>query len=352
MQLHKPLDPTCLNQWFSPEKQRYYVLKLTGRHGLTRRRAECFVKLWGYLLLKQQQEIEMRLAEFLSKLTPLEGSVPCTHREAAELFYSDKDRGSDRAAGMMIDQLATLGLVKKEFDGSTITIQIRPLELETQAPLESVLVQPDAFNPKTDAVPAATMLIRNYSWTNKSDTAALRIKRLLNGWAQQYLTGMRVLRRQDNHHAVGFYMLYPVASLSEDKFFLPPSKTLYLTNDQHETDPLEFAPPGDRTCTTIFVRGWVVDAPFMQPGYIALFIEDVQQTIKNMQTEYPNLSDLYAMVIHPFHDVMRVALGFQKTREDNHLPLAWMYQAVDPFLSLDVRQALTNLKVEPFIEKS
>lgn len=340
------LDPTSLNQWFSLDQQRNYVSKLTGRNGLTRRRAEYFVKLWAYLLLKQQEEMGKRLVQPLKELSPIVGAIPCTHREAAELFYSDKERGSDRAAGMMIDQLVSLGLIKKKFDGSTICIQIRPLpELnprpQSQQPIQ---VKTDAFNPRNDAVPAASLIIRNYSWLNPEGTPTHRIARLLRGWAQQYPSGMRVLRRCDNENVVGFYMLYPTATQSEVNFFLPPSKSFYLISHL-ETDPMAFATPGDRDCTVAFVRSWTVDAAFLQQGYLTQFVEDVQQTLSQMQQEFPNLCDLYAMVFHPEHDELRTALGFQKTVEDTQLPLSWIYQAVDRFLALDVSQALANLKI-------
>lgn len=342
------MNPTSLNQWFSLDQQRNYVLKLTGRHGLTRRRAEYFVKLWAYLLLKQQHELGNRLQP-LSELSPLQGAIPCTHREAAELFYSHQDRGSDRSAGMMIDQLASLGLIKKKFDGSTICIQIHPRIGDPPPPPKSDKSEPiqlktDAFNPRIDAVPAANLIVRDYGWLNPEGSPAHRIARLLRGWAEQYLTGMRVLRRCDNGNLVGFYMLYPTARQSEANFFLEPRQSLYLTANT-EIDPIAFATPGDRDCSAAFVRAWTIDTPFLHPNNICLFLEDVQQTLAQMQQDFPNLCDMYAIILHPVHDEVRLALGFQKTREDTQLPLYWVYEAIDRFLALDVRQALANLKL-------
>ncbi|NEP46313.1 MAG: hypothetical protein F6K35_46795, partial [Okeania sp. SIO2H7] len=45
--------PDQLNQWFPHHRQQEYVSLLMGRVGLTRRRAECFVRLWAYVWLKQ-----------------------------------------------------------------------------------------------------------------------------------------------------------------------------------------------------------------------------------------------------------------------------------------------------------
>jgi len=86
-----------------------------------------FVRLWVYLSVKQLQESQPRLKPPLAKLELPATEVQCTHREAAELFYCDSDRGSDRAAGMMLDKLAALGLIKKHFDGNATAIEIQPV---------------------------------------------------------------------------------------------------------------------------------------------------------------------------------------------------------------------------------
>ncbi len=50
-------DAIGIDEYFGVEHRRRYVALLKGRVGLTRRRAECFVKLWAYLLLKQHSEL-------------------------------------------------------------------------------------------------------------------------------------------------------------------------------------------------------------------------------------------------------------------------------------------------------
>jgi hypothetical protein len=93
--------------------------------------------------------------------------VPCTHREAAELFYGQQEKGSDRAAGMMLDRLIGLGLLEKRFDGQTLCLRVRDLpELifaEQSESLESVQLYPDAFNPRTDVIPVANLFVKNYT---------------------------------------------------------------------------------------------------------------------------------------------------------------------------------------------
>src|SRR6478672_2634762 len=141
------LKPELLDQWFPLQRQQHYVSLWMGRVGLTRRRAECLVQLWAYLFLKQKSQLGQLPKAPITDLETLDGLVPCTHREAAELFYDKKERGSDRAAGMMIDRLAALGLIEKKFDGHTICIGIRPLPPAPEQKLSLPEVVSDAFNP-------------------------------------------------------------------------------------------------------------------------------------------------------------------------------------------------------------
>ncbi|HEY9636652.1 MAG TPA: hypothetical protein V6D14_24850 [Coleofasciculaceae cyanobacterium] len=286
------MNPAFIDQWFSIEQQRNYVSMLIGRVGLTRRRAECFVRLWIYLLLKQQQELGSRLTKPLSQLQVPEGFVACTHREAAELFYANKDRGSDRAAGMMLDKLLALGLIEKQFDGNCL-YQIRSLPILTAPtkPVEPIQLKMDAFNPRTDAVFIASFLAHNYNWMNNNTTAVPhKIAKLLRVWAEQYSTGMRVLRRCDTSHPAGFYLLYPTAAKSEEQFFLSPSKSIHLSSAS-DIDPLEMAIPRDPHCTSVFLRSWMLDTPYKSWKNVCLFLEDLQKTLVRMQGDFPNLCD-------------------------------------------------------------
>ncbi|HBB32447.1 MAG TPA: hypothetical protein DDZ80_16020 [Cyanobacteria bacterium UBA8803] len=338
------MNPEFIDQWFPIEQQRNYISMLVGRVGLTRRRAECFVRLWTYLLLKQQQEFGARLRQPLTDLQVPEGFVACTHREAAELFYADKDRGSDRAAGMMIDKLLALGLIDKQFDGNTVCIQIRSLpNLSCSRPEAPVQLKVDTFNPRTDAVPVASFLARNYNWLNNSTTAVShKIAKLLRYWANQYSTGMRVLRRTDNYHPVGFYLLYPTSTESEKNFFLPPSKSLHLSSAS-DIDPLEMASLGNLDCTSVFVRSWMIDTPYKDRHNVCYFLKDVQKTLQKMQADFPNLCDIYTMSIHPTYEELAMAVGFQKIGGDPKSSLYWVYTSLDQFVTLDIEQAISSL---------
>lgn len=342
------MNPELIDQWFSIEQQRHYVSLLLNprRVGLTRRRAECFVRLWTYLLLKQQQELGECLKQPLTQLKVPEGFVACTHREAAELFYADKDRGSDRSAGMMIDILVALGLVEKIFDGNTVCLRVGPVPPPREAlePTQSLSLYLDNFNPRTDAVPVANFLARNYNWMNNTATAVShKVKKLLRSWAEQYSCGMRVLRRSDTLNPVGFYLLYPVASESEENFSLAPSRSLHLSSAS-QIDPLQMAIPGQDDCTSIMVRSWLIDKPYRNWSNVQRFLEDVKHTLIRMQDDFPNLCDFYALIIHPRYEELAQTLGFQKIGIDPKLSVYWMYTSVDQFLALDLSEAVSKLE--------
>jgi len=347
------MTPEYLEKWFPIEQQRNYVSMLVKRNGLTRRRAEYFVRLWAYLLLKQLQESGQRLRQPLTKLELPDGWVACTHREAAELFYAQKERGGDRAAGMMIDQLAALGLIEKHFDGNTTCIKILPWPEFLESPQAAeVQLFIDEFNPKTDAVPVANLIDRHYVQTFKDATATPHeIPQILRSWAQKYAKGMRVLRRSDNLHPVGIYILYPTAKESEANFFLPPGKTRFFTSDL-QSQLFKMAVPGDLDCSCVLIRVWIIDAPYMKHGTICELVEDAQKTLIRLQEDFPNLCDLYAVVINPITGELARTLGFQKTYQDAQRPIYRIYMPVDRFLALNVLQVLSGLKSEPTLREA
>lgn len=343
------MNSESIDYWFPVEEQRKYVSQLQGRVGLTRRRAEYFVKLWAYLWLKQQQELGKVLQPPLCELDLPEGFVPCTHREAQEIFYGHQERGSDRSAGMMIDKLVALGLIEKDFDGNSTCIRIRsllPNRDNLAAAKKSIKLIPDYFNPRIDAIPVASFLAHNYNWMNKKTTALPhRIARILREWAELYPPGMRVLRRCDTEDAVGFYVAYPVAPESEAKFFLPPRHSLHLSAEW-ESDPFQVATKGDRHCTSIFIRSWQIDLPYKNLINVCEFLKDVQKTLICMQADFPNLCDMYTLPLHPGDEQLASALGFQKTNQDLLLSLNWMYVALDKYLSLNIEQTVSGLKFD------
>ena len=331
----------ALNRWLPLALHQRYVTLLMQRVGMTRRRAECFVRLWLYLFLKDCQIRQVLPKQPLTELAFPEGWIECSCREAADVFYGDRDRGGDRSAGMMIDKLVALGLIRKQFDGNCTQIEIQPLPdlLEQDTPESTVLVKPDAFDPRCDAIPIANLLATNYNWLNRNtDAVPYRIANILRDWAEQYATGMRVLRRRDNENPVGFYAFYPTQRDSEIKFFAPPSQGLHLSQVT-EVDPFKMALPGDEQCRAVNIRSWMIESTYRKQAQVSL-LQDAQQTLKTMRQDFPNLWDMYALVIHPSYAELARSLGFQKTSSDPKLSLYWVYQAVDRFLALDVEQKI------------
>ncbi|MEM7555873.1 MAG: hypothetical protein AAF378_17605 [Cyanobacteria bacterium P01_A01_bin.84] len=343
------MNPAKINEWFPFEQQHKHVSLLKGRVNITRARAEYFLKLWAYLFIKQQEEKGNELKPPLKTLSLPEGFIPCTHKEAHELFYSNQDRGSERAAGMMLDKLAALGLIEKDFDGNTTCIRIcSPFlninDLDTTP--ESTQLIPDNFNPRTDTIPVTSFLVRYYDWMNrKVITAPNRLIHILREWADKYPKGMRVLRCSKTQNPVGFYALYPVAKESEQNFFLPPRKSLYLSTDS-EVDPMTMALPGDKNCTCVHLRSWYIDSPYRKKDYFCKLLQDAKQTLREMQTDFPYLCDIYTLPLHPADEPLASAMGFQKISQDSQISICWMYLPLDKYLALDINQAASNLKFE------
>ncbi|MEM9908461.1 MAG: hypothetical protein AAF921_25965, partial [Cyanobacteria bacterium P01_D01_bin.44] len=328
------LDPSQLDDCFPVERQKYYADLLRGRVGLTRRRAECFTRLWAYLCLKQQP------MERCETLMPIDDWVSCTCREAMTLFYIDTDRGSERSAGLMLDKLAALGLIKKMFDGNTLAIAVPPIPelLETeQATAQRADLFTDAFDPRCDAIPVANLLAQNYNWMNRnSDAVPYRIAQLLRDWASQYAVGMRVLRQRDTQNPAGFYLLYPTQRSSEVHFFGPPSKGLHLSALEVTDDRFEMALPGDTDCRAVFARSWIIDAPYWKTHQRVL-LQDAQQILTQMQQDFPNLCDIYTLTIHPVYEDLIQGLGFQKLGVDRQSSMYWAYLPLDRFLATELQ---------------
>jgi hypothetical protein len=331
------IDNAQLNRWFPVDQQRAVVAQLLQRVGLTRIRAEYFVRLWVYLSIKHQQTQNSTVRPPLAHLDLPSEPIICTYREAASIFYGEKELGSDRAAGLMIDKFAALGLLRKFFDGNTTSLEILPIPELTQTrstPQDVIEIVPDAFNARCDAIPVAHLLAHNYNWMNRNLHATPhRIAKLLRSWSQHYSLGMRVLRRLDNQNPVGFCLLYPVANCSEAVFFQDPNRGLHFSSDS-DTDPFTMAVPGDETCLALYVRSWVIDSAYIAT-YQGCLLQDAQQTIQQMKTDFPNLCDLYSMIMHPTYEALAAQLGFQKLRNAPS-SIYWMYLAIDRFLELDM----------------
>ncbi|WP_017299426.1 hypothetical protein [Nodosilinea nodulosa] len=327
-----------INHWFPSEVQRRYVDQVTGQSGLTRRQAICFVRLWAYACYQKDQSP-------LQTLSPEVNQLTCSHSEAADLFYADQARGSERAAGLMINQLVRKHLVKRTtFDGypSQLSLQIPPSFLPQTPPDKPTEVKADAFDARRDAPLVASFMDESYSWVSqRTEGASFKITRVLRRWATQYPQGLRVLRQVTDAAPVGFAAFYPAHPDSEAMFHSPPSASLHLVT-LNDADPIQLAASGDPDCYVVFVRAWQFKPEYWSYSNVCEFLADSQATLSAMQQEFPNLSDIYTITIHPSLEAFAAALGFKPMKADLASSLRWYYIALDNFLALDVDETLVE----------
>lgn len=327
-----------INQWFPVDVQHRYVDQVVGQSGLTRRQAICFVRLWAYACYQQDQIQLQTLSSEVNQLT-------CSHSEAADLFYSDQARGSERAAGLMINQLVKKHLVKRTtFDGypSQLSLQIPPSFLPQTAPEKPTEVKADAFDARCDAPLVASFMDESYSWVSqRTENTSFKITRVLRRWATQYPQGLRVLRQVTDEVPVGCAAFYPAHPNSEAMFHSPPSASLHLVT-LDDTDPIQLASPGDPECYVVFVRAWQFKPEYWSYANVCEFLADSQATLRLMQQEFPNLSDIYTITIHPSLEAFAAALGFKPMKADPASSLRWYYIALDHFLALDGDETLVE----------
>lgn len=281
----------------------------------------------------------------LLELTVMRAEIPCSHREAADVFYANSERGSDRSAGMMLDELVKLKLLSRNFDGNMSTIYIRPLANIDHGlkPSQPTVLVTDDFNPRVDAVFAAQLLATHYGWLAADESVtAYRINQALRRWSNLYAKGIRVLRQVPSSKLVGIYSLFPTTASSNRHFFAPPSNSLYLSTERDD-DPVSMATPGDEDCSAVFIRSWAIDTPCLSQQSVQQSFLDMRQTLISMGADFPNVCDLYALSINPETEAIAQAIGFQKTVQDPDLPLAWLYMPLDQFLGLDIEGAIAQL---------
>lgn len=338
------MDISELNQWVSEERQTQLIERLLSSQevGLTKKRAIYLVRLCIYVCVQQRLKTQPDMRAPLTTLLPTSAFIVCTHKDAAGLFYGDQDQGDERAAGLMLKTLDRLGFIEKRFLGNEteIKIHLSASKLQECAEDVSVTLKIDDFHAR-DAVPISMLLAERYNWMNR-DTRAIpnRIARLLRQWARDYSKGMRVLRREDNQSPVGFYLLHAITADSELIFSRPPIEGLHLGSLRDE-DPFTMALPGDEDCQSIFVRSWVIERDYQQNFQIP-FLQDVQMTLMKMREDFPNLADLWTLIIHPTYGRLSAAVGFQRLNRKTGKNIYWVYQSLDRFLELNIERAIRD----------
>ncbi len=341
--MDKALKPNEVEEWFPLDVQTKYIEHIVHQPGLkiTLRQATYFVRLWGYGYLMQRGMDHAPISTLKRQVS----SFYCSHRDAADLFYT-QTQGTHRAAGQMLDKLASKNLLRRgEADGVATRLSLNiPHSFEIVEDDEDDTFYPDSFDPRNDSTLVANILENVYSYDSERPESMLHsIKRGLRQWARQYPEGLRVLRRSSNKEPIGFAALLPAHPDSEEKFDLSPSRSLHLSRlDVREEDPIKIATKGDPDCYTVFVRSWQIQFNVWTYENACEFIKDSQMTLRNMRDNFPNLSDLYTIAIHPLSEDFALTLGFRMTKADPDSSLRWLYMPLDRFLELDYEDLLLN----------
>jgi hypothetical protein len=337
------LRPSDVEEWFPLDIQNKYIEHIVHQPGLhiTLRQATYFVRLWGYGYL-----IEHGIEHApISTLNRQISSFYCSHNDAADLFYTQTN-GTPRAAGQMLDKLASKNLLRRgEADGVATRLNLnipQNFEIPTKDTDETFFT--DTFNLRNDTTFVARFLEKLYSYDREKPESMLHnIKKGLRQWARSYPEGLRVLRRVSNQEPVGFAALFPIHPDSEEKVDLSPSLSLHLSRlNTREEDPIKVAEKGDPDCYTVFVRSWQIQPPFWTYENACALVRDSQATLAKMQKDFPNLSDIYTMAIHPLSEDFALTLGFQTMKADNDSSLRWLSMPLDHFLALDYEDVLLN----------
>ncbi len=335
------IKPADILEWFPPKYQQPYAKHLIGKSGLTPAQAQHFVRLWGYGYLLQHGPEYAPITTLNRRIS----SFFCSQSEAAALFYAE-GQGAPRSAGLMINKFVDKQLVRKErFSGNKTRISLFiPENFELPDSTQSENIYADAFNPRNDIPHMARLLEGLFSFDDKRPKSMTNnLKRGLRQWGRRYPDGIRVLRLAPNNNPIAFAAIFPIHQDSEIIFDLPPSESLYLSRLHLKSkDPIQFAPPGDLDCHTAYIRSWEIDTDFWNHETAVLMAQDTQTTLQQIHKDYPELSEIYSIAIHPRLEAFATALGFEVMNPDPNTSLCWLYISLDSFLSLDVNKVLKN----------
>ncbi|MEL7507914.1 MAG: hypothetical protein AAFX51_04900 [Cyanobacteria bacterium J06636_28] len=341
--MNSDLTPHAVEEWFPLDIQTKYIEHIVRQPGLkiTLRQATYFVRLWGYGYLIQHGVEHAPITTLTRNIS----SFYCSHSDAADLFYT-QTQGTPRAAGQMLDKLAAKKLLRRgEADGVATRLSLKiPQSFELPDIPEDDTFYTDAFDPRNDALLVASFLEKLYSYDTERPEAMLHnIKKGLRQWARLYPEGLRVLRRASTQEPVGFAAFFPPHPDSEEKFDLPPSRSLHLSRlDVREEDPIKVAEKGDPDCYTVFVRSWQIQPAVWTYENACELVKDSQTTLRKIRDDFPNMSDIYTMAIHPLSEDFALTLGFRTMKGDPDSSLSWLSMPLDRFLALDYEDVLLN----------
>ena len=342
------INPADVQQWFPEECQQRYAKHLIGQSGLTPTQARHFVRLWGYGYLRQHGWEYAPITTLKSRVA----SFFCSQGDAAKLFYGE-NQGAPRSAGLMINKFVEKQLVRREpFSGNKTRLSLRiPDSFELPDNEQTQAVHVDIFNPRKDIPLLAQLLEGLFSFDNKRpETMLNNLRKGLREWSKQYPDGLRVLKHSSRNTPIGLAAIFPVDPSSERYFDLPPSQSLYL-NRLHLNieDTIKIAAPGDLNCHVAYIRSWEINRDFWNYDSTLCMLRDTQAMLQKIHHDYPELTDVYTIAIHPRLQAFGLNLGFEVMKSDPDTSLSWLYMALDEFLALDAEDLLLNFDYTRYI---
>ncbi|MBT9316482.1 hypothetical protein [Leptothoe spongobia] len=337
----RKIKPKDVLEWFPEKEQQRYAKHLIGKSGLTPTQARHFVRLWGYGYLLQHGPDYAPITTLSHRIS----SFFCSQSEAAALFYTE-GQGAPRSAGLMINKFVDKQLVRRErFSGSKTRISLYiPESFELPESNPSGTIYADVFNPRRDIPHIALLLEDLFSFDNKRPKSMLNnVRRGLRQWSQRYPPGLRVLRLSPKNNPIAFSTIFPIHQDSEIIFDLPPSQSLHLSRFHlNAKDPIQFASPGDHQCHIAYIRSWEIHPDFWNYKNALLMTQDTQATVREIYKDYPELSEVYSIAIHPRLAAFATTLGFEIMRPDPQTSLCWLYISLDSFLALEADKVLAD----------
>ncbi|MEM9446668.1 MAG: hypothetical protein AAGA18_15100 [Verrucomicrobiota bacterium] len=347
------LTPEEVAIWFPPDRQKRYARHITGQRNLSPIQAKYFVKLWGYAYLKRKgppyepiQTLDNNLYNF---------PFPFSQDDACKLFYAEKeDGGTPRAAGLMLKKFADDKRDKliqyQRFEGTKTEITLNiPSEFELPNIDPEDTVYADEFDRRRDILPVTKALKELYSINPNVSEAELEfnIRRGLRNWSKRYPKGMRVIRRASDKEAIGFLTIMPVDPESERQFCLDPAESLHLSQfSSTDKDPIKIAAENDQDCYIAYIRSWQIQRGLWTRDNILALIEETKKTLQLIHNDYPELSEIYSMTIHPRLGALAKAIGFATTSLGSATALSWLSIHLDTFLAINSEEILSTFTYE------
>lgn len=354
------LSPNDVQTWFPAALQQRYVdhiLMQSNSHAgsvkLTHVQAQHLVRLWGYAYIKQHGIVQSPIKALSRRVD----SFFCSHSEAASLFYAERDGGGTaRSAGLMLRTFESKSLIQCESSkGSPTKIRLNiphPFDLPAEDPKGDVV--PDAFRPRLDASTLANLLTVLFHYdAERAQVFEHDLNRVLREWFKRYPKGLRVLRQVKSKKPIAVVTAFPVHPESGEKFGLPPSESLYLNRiRQRAADPIQFAEPGCLDCYVAYIRCWHIKPGWWSPKTVLQLLQETRSMLQQMHQDFPELCDVYSIVLHPHHEDFAVRLGFDITRTDPQMSQSWAHIALDRFFELNPTVLLQDFDFEPYNRSS